>query len=63
MRTISFTVQIQADLPQRSRAPKAVSLKLCQDINCILANYDGVTGGAQILPAPKGIKVTTTPED
>lgn len=62
MRTISFTVQIQADLPKRSRSPKAVALKLCDEINNILAKYDGVTGGAQIIPAPRNIKVTTTPD-
>ena len=49
MRTITFTVDIQADCPKRSRTPKAVALKLCQDINDILTKYDGVTGGAQII--------------
>jgi hypothetical protein len=63
MKSITFTVQIQADLPKRSRSPKAVALKLCQDINNILAKYDGMTGGAQIIPARRNIKVTTTPND
>jgi hypothetical protein len=40
-----------------------VALKLCDDLNNILAKYDGVTGGAQIIPAPKNIRVTTTPDD
>jgi hypothetical protein len=53
MKSITFTVQIQADFPRRSRTPKAVALKLCDDINNILAQYDGVTGGAQIIPPPE----------
>ena len=52
MKSITFTVQIQADYPKGSRTQKAVALKLCHDINNILAQYDGVTGGAQIIPAP-----------
>ena len=63
MKSIMFTVQILADFPKRSRSPKAVALKLCDDLNNLLAEYDGVTGGAQILPAPRNIKVTMTPED
>jgi hypothetical protein len=63
MRSITFTVQIQADLPKGSRTPKAVALKLCDDINNILAIYDGETGGAQIFPPPRNIKVTTTSDD
>ena len=31
-------------------------------INNILAQYDGVTGAAQIIPAPRNIKVTNTPD-
>jgi hypothetical protein len=46
MRTITFTVQIQADYPQDSQSPKAVALKLCDDINTILISYEGETGGA-----------------
>ena len=63
MKTITFTVQIQADLPQASQTPKAVALKLCHDINTILTKYDGVTGGAQIIPAPRNIKGATMPDD
>jgi hypothetical protein len=63
MKTITFTVQIQADLPRGSRTEKAVVLKLCHDINAILTTYDGVTGGAQIIPSPRNIKLDTTPED
>jgi hypothetical protein len=62
MKSITFTVQIQAGLFTRSRTEKVVALKLCHDINNILANYDGVTGEAQIISAPRNIKVTTTPD-
>jgi hypothetical protein len=62
MKSITFTARIQADLPKGNRTPKAVALKLCQDANNILAKYDGVTGGAQIIPAPRNIKVATTPD-
>ncbi len=62
MKSITFTVQIQADYPKDSRTPKAVALKLCDDLNNILAIYDGETGGAQIFPPPRNIQVTTTPE-
>jgi hypothetical protein len=40
-----------------------VAFKLYQDINEILTKYDGVTGGAQIIPAPRNIRITTTPDD
>ena len=63
MRTITFTGQIQADWPDRMSARKATALKLCDEINSILAMYGGWTGGAQIIPAPRNIKVTTMPED
>ena len=62
MKSITFTVQIQADCPDRAAAKKATAAKLCHDINNILVDYDGVTGGAQILPAPRNIKVTTKPD-
>ena len=61
MKTITFTVQIQADYPRGNRTIEAVALKLCHDINKILAQYDGETGGAQIFPPPRKIKITTTP--
>lgn len=63
MKSITFTVQLQADLPQGSQNRNAAALKLCQDINEILAKYDGITGGAQILPAPRNIRITTTQND
>jgi len=63
MKSITFTVQLQADCPDRSPAKKATAIKLCQDINEILAKYDGMTGGAQIIPAPRNIRVATTPND
>jgi hypothetical protein len=40
-----------------------VALQLCHEINTILTKYDGVTGGAQIIPAPMNIKGITTPDD
>jgi hypothetical protein len=62
MKTITFTVQIQADCPDPSPAKKATASKPCDHINNIPAQYDGVTGGAQIIPAPSHIKVATTPD-
>jgi hypothetical protein len=62
MRTITFTVQIQADYPQDSQTPKAVALKLCDDINTILISYEDETGGAQIFSPPRMIKLTITPD-
>ena len=63
MKSVIFTVQIQVDFPKRSRSPKAVALNLCHDLNMILAKYDGLTGGAQIISAPRNIKVTKTSSD
>ena len=63
MKSITFTVRIRADLPKGNRTKKALALKLCQDINNILAKYDGMTGEAQIIPAPRNIRITTTPDD
>jgi hypothetical protein len=63
VKTITFTVQIQADLPQASQTPTAVTRKLCDNINNILAKHDGMIGGAQIIPAPRSIKVATMPDD
>lgn len=63
MKVITFTVQIQADFNEHDLGKKAAALRLCDDINNILAPYDGVTGGAQIIPEPKNIKITTTPGD
>jgi hypothetical protein len=58
MKSITFTVQIQADYPKGSGSPL-----LCHEINTILTKYDGVTGGAQIIPAPRNIRINTTPND
>jgi hypothetical protein len=63
MKSITFTVEIQADCPDRVPARKATAIKLCDDINNILAIHEGETGGAQIFPEPRNIKVTTTPDD
>ena len=57
MKTITFTLQIQADYPKGSGTKRAVALKLCHNINNILAQYDGAIGGAQIIPAPRNIKL------
>ena len=62
MKSITFTVQIQADYCKGSQTPRAAALRLCQDINNILAKYDGLTGGAQIIPQLSKIKLTTTPD-
>ena len=62
MRTITFTVQIQADYPQDGQTPKAEALKLCDDINTILTGYEDEIGGAQIFPPPRKFKLTTTPD-
>jgi hypothetical protein len=63
VKTLNLTVRILADLPRSCRALKAVALKLCQDISNILAKYDGAKGGAQVIPAPRNIKVATMPDD
>ncbi len=63
MKTITFTVQIQADYPRSRQTQAAVALKLCDDINTILTSYEDETGGAQIFPPPSKIKLTTTPDD
>ena len=63
MKTIIFTVQIQADINERPGTKKKLATDLCQDINRILVNYEGMLGGAQIMPKPTNIKIASTPED
>lgn len=63
MKSITFTVQIQADFNERGLSKTAKAKELCQQINEILTTYDDTTGGAQILSRPKSIKVVTTPEN
>ena len=64
MKSITFTVQIQADFfDHKQIGKKAAAIWLCKDINQILAKYDGSTGGAQIIHEPKEIKVTKDWED
>jgi hypothetical protein len=63
MKTITFTVEIQADYPEGRQTKKAVALKLCDEINTILTCYQGETGAAQIMSVPRKIKLTTLPED
>ena len=59
MKQLAFNVQIQAEFYDHKEigSSKAARL-LCQDINTILAKYDGSTGGAQIVHGPRNIKVT-----
>jgi hypothetical protein len=59
---ITFTVQIQADVLAPAGRKERLASELCYDMNRILTEYDGVLGGAQILPVPKAIKITSTPE-
>ena len=63
MKSITFTVQIQADFNERGLSKTSKSQQLCDDINEILARYDGVTGGAQIMGTPRQIIVRTLAED
>ena len=63
MKTITFNVQIQADFHDGSVGKKATAITLCRDINLILMKYDGMTGGAQLVRAPKNIKVSKTSND
>ena len=60
---ITFTVQIQADIHERPGTKKTLATDLCQDINRILTDYDGMLGGAQLMAEPKSIKITSTPHD
>ncbi len=63
MKSITFTVQIQADFyDRRERGKKAAAILLCDDINLILGKYEAVTGGAQIVYVPESIKVTDSAE-
>ena len=63
MKSIAFNVQIQADFPDRGMRKKATAVRICRDINLILMKYDGMTGGAQLVRAPKNIKVSKTSND
>jgi hypothetical protein len=63
MKTITFTVQIQADINERPETKEKIATDLCYDINRTLANYEGLLGGAQIMPKPKNIKITSTPKN
>jgi hypothetical protein len=42
MKSITFTVQIQTDFNWSNQDEKATALKLCRDINNILANHEGL---------------------
>ena len=52
----------KAGYPKGRHTKKAVALKLCDEINTILSHYQGETGGAQIMPRPRKIKLTTFDE-
>jgi hypothetical protein len=62
-KTITFTVQIQADINERPGSKEKVATELCYDINRTLANYERLLGGAQMMPKPKNIKITSPPGD
>ncbi len=63
LKIITFTVQIQADINERPGSKEKIATELCEDINRILTKYDGMLGGAQIIPKPNDIKITSTPKD
>ena len=63
MKSIAFNVQIQADFPDRGMGKKATAVRLCRDIKPHPHEIDGMTGGAQILQAPRNIKVSKTSND
>ena len=58
LNTITFTVQIQADIPERPGSKREIAIEPCGNINQVLTNVDGMLGGAQILPEPKAVKIT-----
>jgi hypothetical protein len=62
-KTITFTVRIQAHIPGRAGRKEKIAADLCYDINRILTNYGAMLKGAQILPRPKNIEITSSPED
>lgn len=62
MKSITFTVQIQADFNERGLSKQSKARKLFHTINEILAAHDGTTGGAQIISPPRAIEVNTTKE-
>ena len=62
-KVITFTVQIQADINERPGRKEKLAKDLCYDINRILTNYEGMLGGAQILPGTKNVEITSAPED
>ena len=55
MNAITFTVHIQANINEQPDTKEKLATDLCQDINRILTNYDGMLGGAQIMPKPTNI--------
>lgn len=63
MKSITFTVQIQADFNQRGLRKTPKAKELCRQINEILTTYDSMTSGARIMSRPKAIKVMGTPDD
>jgi hypothetical protein len=59
MKQLTFNVQIQAEFFDQKRiGTKKAAHLLCQDINVILAKYNGSTGSAHIVHGPRNIKLT-----
>jgi hypothetical protein len=63
MKSITFTVEIQADFNERGLGKTASAKELCNQINEILTTHYGTIAGAQIMSRPKAIKVIAMPED
>jgi len=60
MKLLLFNVQIRAEFYDHKEIGRSKAARLlCQDINTILAKYDGSTGGAQIVHGPRNIRVTS----
>jgi hypothetical protein len=59
MKQLTFNVQIQAGfLDHKETGRNRAARLLCQDINTILAKYNGSTGSAHIVQGPTNIKLT-----
>jgi hypothetical protein len=60
MKLLVFNVQIRAEFYDHKEISRNKAARLlCQDINTILAKYDGSTGSAQIVHGPRNIRVTS----
>lgn len=63
MKSITFTVQVQADFAERVLGKTAKARQLCRHINNILLKYESGTGGAQLIGAPRRITIRNIPWD